>query len=226
MAQRIIRLTENDIKRLIKATLNEVINYGGYDDDDEEDEILAKYDKQTALPKSKEYQGEFDQDEINADDEEFPEDDDVFPDEERFNDNDEFPEDNGDGDDDPDDEPQYPSRREEEPEEQHQEGDVIYYEDIPITYHDGNYEMEILHDEPVVIGKGEHLKNVKSFYDYMWDTIPYSQHQQYITNLERQGIATRDFGDMDFDNMVVGDNMNIDLSNSKMIVDCDKWQNS
>lgn len=223
MAQRIVRLTENDIKRLIKATLNEVINYGGYDDD-EEDEILAKYDKQTALPKDKEYHGEFDQDEVNADDEEFPEDDDVFPDEERFNDNDEFPEYNEE-DNEPDDEPQFPQRQE-EPEEQHQEGDVIYYEGIPITYHNGNYEMEVSHDDPVVIGKGEHLKNVKDFYDYMWTDISYGQHKKYLNSLENKGIAHTDWGNMNFDNMVVGDKMDLDLSGTKIIVDCDKWQNS
>ena len=105
----------------------------------------------------------------------------------------------------------------EEPEEHYEEGDVIYYDSIPIDYSNGTFKMEVLQDNPTVIASGTNINSVKQFYDYMWNSLPYDEHNNYVQELINKGIA-----EYNFDEKMMSSEMSLDKI--PIIVNCDKWQ--
>lgn len=239
MAQKVIRLTESDIMRLVKNVLNEMNGY-----DDEDNDFQQELEKNFPMPKEKEYiptkedeaefedseDDEFEDADVNNDPNRDEEDD--FEDLDTFEGSDE----GGEGDPgepnnpgDPNDpsKPQGPvtplSNNEPEPEEAHEEGDVIYFENIPITYTDGRFHMTIEDGYKSKTGNcpridvvGNSLRDVQNEYTHLWDDYYYSEHGQYAEKMIEDGKADYEVSDK----MVIGDNM--DLSDMTVLVDLDK----
>ena len=264
MAQRIIKLTESDIKNLIKEAINEIsalddfdFDAGFGDDEDFENNLNSKFDFN--IPQDNRAKQAFDNDsseetasmdDLNTDDEAMGE---VYlcndgnrywigsrEDAERcdasengnaqmFRSKEEaldfareegipLPELDAENMADAEgDEINQFAQHTEEPEEHHEDGDVIYYDSIPIDYFNGTYKMEIIQDNPNVIASGTNINNVKQFYDYMWDNIPYDEHREYIQSLLDKGIA-----EYNFDEKMMSSEMSLDKI--PIIVNCDKWQ--
>lgn len=252
MAKRIIKLNESDIARMVMNVLNEVA--GGFSDDDEyygnddnnDDDFLNNFPDLDLNAMEKEYHGQGEENEFNNDDddtEEYADDDQMNPetddypeeteeengeenlegDENEMEPEAEEPED-GDTEGFDDDEPIVPDTDPED-EKPHQDGDVVMYENIPITYKDGKWHMTIEdgYEEgdnkcPRIDVVGSKIKDVKGQYDFLWDSISYREHGDYARDLVNLGKAQYNFSK----DMIVGGDNTPDLTNSPIVIDTDK----
>ena len=222
MAQKVIRLNESELKEVIKNVILEMGNpslseFDAFGDDDPDlggDVDFSQYDIPdiNAATKGNEYHGEMDQNEFSQEDPDEIEakmDADIVNDPNRDINPDDGEETMGEPEtDEPDESPITPlSQRDEEPVEQHQEGDVIYYENTPIEFKNGQYHMTIedgfdMGDSkcPKITVVGSNLKAVESEYDNLWDNYYYKDHIDYVKNMQDKGLAQYDFsgvGSMD-----------------------------
>ena len=242
MAQKIIKLNENDIRRLVKATLyemcggkphNMVMEDDDYDFDDNEDterynELISKYQSKGGIPTmadvekvaGDEYHGEDVEGEFNLEDDDLS----FVPDEEQeYVDNEDYPEDE-EGDEEESEvnvSDNSLSDWDEGEEEQHEEGDIIYYESVPIKFTNGKYEMTVEEGDdncPSITAVGSKLGDVKDFYDYLWNDVSYSEHARVAQDCIDDGSGHYAFND----NMTVGGDTAPNLASTPVIVDLDK----
>lgn len=241
MAQKLISLNESDLKRIVKNVILEYVN-PGFDPfaDDDPDMAdggidMSQYDIpdiKTALKGKKEYQGEYDANEFqqeDPDDVETKLDADVnnssdrdvnYDDEETPNYN---PSDNNMNE--PEETPITPlSQHTDEPVEQHQEGDVIYYENTPIEFKNGQYHMTIEDGFdlgsakcPKITVVGSNLNDVKEQYNDLWDGYYYKEHGEYVKQMQKQGLA-----EYDFDMVGNADATQLNLEDIPVIINLDK----
>ena len=240
MAKRIVTLNESELKTLIKEAILELAPTGlselapqSDNTDDDEYDPFSKYGigDINDVTGGGEYHGEMDQDEFNEpdpDDVEAQMDADVNTADDRDVNPDDIEPETGNGQfvpDEPEEGPITPlSQPNNEPEEQHQEGDVIYYENTPIEFKNGQYHMTIedgfdMGDAkcPKITVVGSSLKAVKSEYDHLWDNFYYKDHADYVKQMQEQGLA-----EYDFSTVGAMDPSQINLEELPVIINLDK----
>lgn len=231
MAQRIIKLNESDITRMVMNVLNEVA--GGYSDDEyEEDEYdLSNFPDLDLGQMEKEFHGQGEENEFtNKDDDadEYVDDEQAESETDDYSEEDEESEEENDNTEKSDDEDNKPIVPDTDPEDEkpHQDGDVVMYENIPITYKDGKWHMTIEdgfesgdNKCPRIDVVASKIKDVKDQYDFLWDSISYREHGNYAKSLIDRNEAEYQ---LDFSNLSVGGDNTPDLATTPILIDVDK----